>query len=324
LYIFVVDDHSSDGTAETARKAADEAGFWDRLTVIDGAALPAGWTGKLWAVHQGVEQALLIQPKFLLLTDADIYHSSENLARLLTGAGRGQYDLTSLMVRLHCEAAAERLLIPAFVFFFFLLYPPEWIRDPQSTTAGAAGGCMLVRPKALARIGGIPAIRGEIIDDCALARAVKCSGGKVWLGLTADTTSLRGYESFDDISQMIARTAFNQLRHSSWLLVGAVAGLILTYLVPLALLVSGYWPAALLGSIAYLMMSLSYLPMVRFYGLSSAWALTMPLAAVFYMVSTVRSAFNYWSGRGGEWKGRVQDVQSSVDEQTRRASSNPL
>ena len=201
--------------------------------------MPPGWSGKLWAVQQGIEQALPLQPQFLLLTDADIQHSPENVATLVAMAERGGYDLASFMVKLHCRSVAEKLLIPAFVFFFFMLYPPEWIRDPRHKTAGAAGGCMLIRPEALARAGGIAAIRNEIIDDCALAAAVKRSGGKVWLGVTPETCSLRAYGSFAEIERMIARTAFNQLRHSTWLLVAALAGLALTYLLPVGLLFSG-------------------------------------------------------------------------------------
>jgi hopene-associated glycosyltransferase HpnB len=308
LHIFVVDDHSSDGTAMVAREAASSTGFADQLTVIAGAALPTGWTGKLWAVQQGVEQALVLQPGFLLLTDADIRHSPGSVAALLGVAECGAYDLASFMVKLHCETTVERLLIPAFVFFFFLLYPPEWIRDPHRKSAGAAGGCMLVRPEALVHSGGIAAIRDEIIDDCALARAIKRAGGKVWLGVTADTVSLRAYESCGEVAQMIARTAFNQLQHSSWLLAGALAGLVVAYLLPILLLFSGRPVAMLLGGFAYLLMSLSYLPMVRFYRLKLVWALTLPCAAAFYMAATFLSAMKYWSGHGGEWKGRAQDV----------------
>ncbi len=311
LHIFVVDDHSIDRTAEIARQAATGAGYADQLTVITGTALPEGWTGKLWAVQQGVEQALRKDPGFLLLTDADIRHSPENLATLVAIAERGPYDLTSFMVKLHCRTLAERLLIPAFVFFFFLLYPPEWIRNSRRKAAGAAGGCMLLRPEALTRIGGIATIRGEIIDDCALARAIKRSGGQVWLGVSADTASLRVYRSFGEVAQMIARTAFNQLQHSPWLLAGALTGLGITYLAPLLLLLSGSWIAALLGLSAFVMMTASYFPVVRFYGLGAGWALTLPLAAVFYIMATLQSAMNYWSGRGGEWKGRAQDVVRS-------------
>ena len=307
LHIFVVDDHSTDSTAQAARQAANELSQAEQVTVLAGRSLPDGWTGKLWAVQQGIEQAQALHPQFLLLTDADIEHSPDNLATLIALAASGDYDLASFMVKLHCRSLAEKLLIPAFVFFFFLLYPPEWIRDPQRQTAGAAGGCMLIRPAALERIGGIAAIRQEIIDDCALARAVKSTGGKVWLGVTTNTRSLRPYHSFGEIEHMIARTAFNQLRHSAWLLLGAIAGMTLLYLLPLGMLASGGLILAALGGAAYLLMIATYIPMVRFYELNPLWALTLPLSAVFYMTATIHSAMKFRSGRGGEWKGRAQD-----------------
>ncbi len=308
IHIFVVDDNSTDGTDAVAREAATSASRANALTVIAGQPLPGGWTGKLWAQQQGIERALRLHPQFLLLTDADIQHSPENVATLAAVAERGGYDLASFMVKLHCRGAAEKLLIPAFVFFFFLLYPPEWIRNSRRKTAGAAGGCILIRPQALTRAGGIAAIRNQIIDDCALAAAVKRSGGKVWLGVTPDTCSLRAYESFAEIERMIARNAFNQLRHSAWLLAGAVAELALTYLLPVALLFSGSRALLVLGTAACFLMFITYLPMVRFYGRGVLWALTLPFAAVFFMWATLHSAVKYWSGRGGEWKGRRQDV----------------
>ena len=311
LHIFVLDDHSSDGTAEAAREAARSCGRSGALEVISSSALPSGWTGKLWAVQQGIQHALKLHPKFLLLTDADIVHSPENIAQLVSIAEAGNYDLTSFMVKLHCESLAERLLIPPFVFFFFLLYPPDWIRDPNRKVAGAAGGCMLVRPSALERAGGIAAIRNQIIDDCALARAVKQSDGRVWLGMTADTCSTRRYGSLGEIERMIARTAFNQLHHSAWLLLGALVGLTVTYLLPFGLLASGDPELALVGAASWLLMSAAFLPMVRFYGLNPIWALTLPVSACFYMVATLHSALKFWSGRGGEWKGRAQDVVSN-------------
>ncbi len=307
IHIFLVDDGSADGTSEAACEAASTGLRPEALRIIRGQPLPDGWTGKLWAMQQGIEQALQLHPQFLLLTDADIKHSPENVATLVGVAERGGYDLASFMVKLHCHSLPEKLLIPAFVFFFFMLYPPEWIRDPRRKMAGAAGGCMLIRPEALARAGGVTAVRSEIIDDCALARMVKSSGGKVWLGLSPDTYSQRANKSFGEIERMIARTAFNQLRHSTWLLLGATAGLLLLYLVPLGLLLSGLGSLGLVGAAAYLLMWVIYLPMVRFYGLNAAWALMLPLSAVFYLAATVRSALNYWSGCGGEWKGRAQD-----------------
>jgi hopene-associated glycosyltransferase HpnB len=311
IRIFVVDDNSSDKTAEAAREAALDSSRSARLTVIRGQPLPDGWTGKLWALQQGIEQAMHVHPRFLLLTDADIWHARTSVATLASVAERGGYDLASFMVKLHCRALSERLLIPAFVFFFFMLYPPEWIRNPRRRMAGAAGGCILIRPEALARAGGVAAIRGEIIDDCALARAVKESGSKVWLGMTSGTHSMRAYGSFSEIEHMIARTAFNQLRHSVVLLIGAIAGILLIYLLPLLLLLSGSRPLVLLGAVAYLLMWVTYSPVIRFYGLNVVWALTLPLSAVFYLAATVHSALNYWSGCGGEWKGRAQDTTGS-------------
>ncbi len=308
LHIFVVDDHSTDGTAEAARQATTNRSQSNQLTIISGRSLPNGWSGKLWAVQQGIEQALVLHPQFLLLTDADIEHSPDNLAMLLALAESGDCDLASFMVKLHCRSFAEKLLIPAFVFFFFLLYPPEWIRDPRRQTAGAAGGCMLIRPAALERIGGIAAIRQEIIDDCALARTVKSTGGKVWLGVTRDTRSLRPYHSFGEIEHMIARTAFNQLRHSAWLLLGAIAGMTLLYLLPLELVASRAPLLIAIGGTSYLLMTVIYFPMIRFYNLNPLWALTLPLSALFYTAATIHSAVKFCSGRGGEWKGRAQDV----------------
>jgi hopene-associated glycosyltransferase HpnB len=318
LRIFVVDDHSSDGTAEAVRRAAEENAHGQWVTLLRSQPLPAGrknkykWTGKLWAMQQGVHAALALNPEFLLLTDADIEHAPDNVARLVEIANGGGYDLASFMVKLHCRSLAEKLLIPAFVFFFFLLYPPRWIRNPRRKTAGAAGGCMLIRPTALERAGGIAAIRQEIIDDCALARAVKRSGGKVWLGLTPDTHSLRAYKSFSEIERMIARTAFNQLRHSAWLLSGTVLGMLLAFVLPLVLIASGSAKLAVIGGVIYLSIAAAYGPMVRFYRLNPLWALTLPFSGMFYVAATIHSAIKYWSGRGGEWKGRAQDsVRSS-------------
>lgn len=306
LHIFVVDDNSADGTAEAARQAAGLQ--LDRVTVIAGRPLPPGWSGKLWAVQQGVEQALALNPEFLLLTDADVEHSSHNVGVLVSLANNDDYDLASFMVKLHCRTLAERLLIPAFVFFFFMLYPPEWIRDARRKTAGAAGGCMLIRPSALERIGGITAIRQEIIDDCALARSVKQSGGRVWLGASANTHSVRPYNSFAEIERMIARTAFNQLEHSGLMLFGTVVGMLLVYILPLALLVSGSARLASVGAVAFALMCATYFPMVRFYRLNPVWAMTLPASAAFYSAATIHSAIKYWRGRGGEWKGRAQDA----------------
>jgi hopene-associated glycosyltransferase HpnB len=308
ICVFVVDDDSTDGTASLAMDAAVSVDARERLTVLRSEPLQPGWTGKLWAVSQGIQEAMKWNPDYLLLTDADIVHDTSNVAQLVAWAEEQSLDLTSLMVKLHCVSIAEKLLMPAFVYFFFLLYPPRWTSQAKRRTASAAGGCMLVRPAALERIGGIQAIRGEIIDDCALARTLKQTGSRLWIGLSKSTQSRRAYGSFGEIGQMISRTAFNQLRHSPALLAGTIAGLIVTYLLPAMLLVTGRPLAAILGGAAWLLMAVTYLPMVRFYRLPIIWALMLPFAAMFYMAATVHSAWKHWTGRGGEWKGRAQDM----------------
>lgn len=306
LLIFLVDDGSTDGTAGIARSAAVDAGRSEQLSIVH-SELREGWTGKMSAVAQGVDQAVSINPDYLLLTDADIHHEPRNVSRLIAIAEQGSYDLASLMVKLESRTPAECALIPAFVFFFFLLYPPAWTRDSRRKTAGAAGGCMLVRPERLRKAGGIAAIRSEIIDDCALARIVKRSGGKVWLGLAEHTRSTRSYGSFSEIERMISRTAFNQLNHSALLLAGTLLGLAITYVLPVFCIFSGKFDCAMLGMAAWFLMAFAYFPMVRFYRLNALWALSLPAVAVFYGAATAHSAIKFWRGRGGEWKGRAQD-----------------
>ncbi len=315
LELFLVDDNSIDGTAEAARRAADAAdacGVQNKLTIIQGSPLPAGWSGKLWAVQQGVEAAGETRPDFFLLTDADIEHSGTELKKLVALAVNENFDIASLMVRLYCQSPAERMLIPAFVFFFFKLYPPKWIRSASRKVAGAAGGCILIRPEALERAGGIQAIRRAVIDDCALAQAVKRSGGRVWLGLAAEIRSIRPYNTFAEIGRMISRSAFNQLHHSALLLCVSLFGMALVYLAPVLLLFSGSLLPVALGASAWLLMSACYLPLVRYYCISPLWAFTLPAASVFYIGATFHSAMKYWLGRGGEWKGRVQDPSRSA------------
>lgn len=309
LPVVLVDDGSTDGTAALALAAAEKIDKPNLLTVLESRPLPPAWTGKLWAVSQGIEQAMSFSPDYLLLTDADIQHGPRSVAELLERAEAGGYDLTSYMVKLACITTAEKSLIPAFVYFFLQLYPPAWISSSRRRTAGAAGGCMLVRSDMLQRIGGIAPIRSEVIDDCALARAVKRSGGRVWLGLTHSTTSSRFYGTFEEIGRMISRTAFNQLHHSTLLLIGTILGLFLTYLLPPLLLFSARLAPTVFGFAAWLLMSISYYPMVRFYGRSVLWSVCLPGIAAFYAGATIYSAISYWCGRGGEWKGRVQDVR---------------
>jgi len=308
IHIIVIDDDSSDGTAAAAAAAAREAGALSRFTLLHGAALPKGWTGKLWALSQGVAAASRLSPDYLLFSDADTRHGPASVASLVADADTHDRDLVSRMVKLSTATCAERLLIPAFVFFFFKLYPPAWIADPQRNLAAAAGGCMLIRPAALARAGGLQAIRSQIIDDCALARALKNSGARISLDLTAETSSLRSYRSPAEIGAMISRTAFAQLRHSYLLLALTLLGLFLTYLLPAVLLFAGDPLVVCLGLAALALMSLGYLPMVRFYGLSPLWSVCLPLIATFYVGAVIHSAAQYARGSGGKWKGRVQDA----------------
>jgi hopene-associated glycosyltransferase HpnB len=308
IHIMVIDDDSSDGTAEAARNAARGAGALGRFALLRGAPLPRGWTGKLWALSQGVAAAAPLEPDYLLFSDADICHEPTSIGSLVASAESNDRALVSRMVRLSTVSFAERLLIPAFVFFFFKLYPPAWVADPRRKLAAAAGGCLLVRPAALARAGGLAAIRTQIIDDCALARAIKGSGGRIALELAADTRSLRRYRSAGEIGSMISRSAFAQLRHSYLLVAATLLGLFLTYLLPALLLLFGDPPVAGLGLAALLMMSVCYLPMVRFYGLSGAWSLSLPVVAVFYAGAVLHSTVQHARGRGGAWKGRVQDA----------------
>ena len=304
--IIVVDDHSEDGTAALAQQAANEPGASQRLKIHSAAPLAPGWTGKLWALNEGISATSEKGVEFFWFTDADIEHAPDTLRRLVFRAEKNSLDLTSLMVLLQANTLAERLLIPAFLYFFLLLYPPRWIADPNASTAGAAGGCILLRRNVLAPIGGMASIRGEVIDDCALARAVKKNGGKIWMGLTRVSVSLRGYGTFAEIRDLIARTAFTQLHYSFAFLAVALAGLFGTFLLSWILFFAYPGEAWLLVDTAIALMTATFLVTVRFYNLSAAWALTLPFAAVFYGYATCVSAVRYWLGRGGQWKGRAQ------------------
>jgi len=304
FFILIVDDHSEDGTAELARQAAADSGASARVQILSAPPLAPGWTGKLWALNSGVSVAAAANPDLLWFTDADIAHSPETLRRLVSRAQQNKLDLTSLMVLLESRTLAERLLIPAFLYFFLLLYPPYWIATPRAKTAGAAGGCILLRHSALERIGGLAAIRNELIDDCSLARAVKRSGGKIWMGLTRASRSLRSYSGFVEIRDMIARTAFTQLRYSALRLLGTLAGLVLTFVAPVVLSFASnarIWLPALL---AWCLMTASFLCTVTYYRLSPIWSPLLPLSALFYSYATLLSAIRYWLGRGAQWKGR--------------------
>ena len=304
--IVVVDDHSEDGTAALAQQAANESGASQRLKIHSAAPLAPGWTGKLWALNEGISATSEKGVEFIWFTDADIEHAPDTLRRLVFRAEKNSLDLTSLMVLLQANTFAERLLIPAFLYFFLLLYPPRWIADPNASTAGAAGGCILLRRNVLAPIGGMASIRGEVIDDCALARAVKKNGGKIWMGLTRVSVSLRAYGTFAEIRDLIARTAFTQLHYSCAFFAVALAGLFGTFLLPWILFFAYPGEAWLLVDTAIALMTATFLLTVRFYNLSAAWALTLPFAAAFYGYATCVSAVRYWLGRGGQWKGRAQ------------------
>jgi hopene-associated glycosyltransferase HpnB len=308
LHIIVVDDHSSDDTSQIALRAARSTDREARLRVIKARPLPSGWTGKLWAISEGLSEARSVAADYFLLTDADIVHGPSSVTNLVARAEAHNYDLVSLMVKLHCETFPERLLIPAFVFFFLMLYPPSWIARKGLRTAGAAGGCILIRPSALVAAGGISAIRTELIDDCALARAVKRSGGSLWLGLTSETISIRRYTTFAEIGSMISRTAFTQLRHSTLLLFGILLAMALTFAIPVALSLAGTGAARILGLSAWLLMSALYSPICRFYRAPILWTPLLPAIALFYTGATIHSAISYWLGRGGQWKNRVQDL----------------
>jgi hopene-associated glycosyltransferase HpnB len=383
--VIVVDDHSDDATAQFAQQAARELGVESRFTLLRAAPLETVWTGKLWALHCGTAisgcaptasapesatdarrthanwESAAVSPTYYWFTDADILHAPDTLSRLVSRAERHHLDLTSLMVLLQAKTFPERLLIPPFLFFFLKLYPPRWIANPRHRTAGAAGGCILLRRDALDRIGGLTSIRNEVIDDCALARAVKSpvaqplmaelrrppsshehtsppdhpplpdqnashpeaprlsavpkdpswesqpaslTTHRLWLGLTRTGISLRAYNSFSEIRDMIARTAFTQLRYSALLLLGTLVGLLLTYIAPIALLFAHNPEHRILALWSWTLMSLLFLPTVRFYRLSALWAITLPVAAAFYVYATLLSAARYYVGRGAQWKGR--------------------
>jgi hopene-associated glycosyltransferase HpnB len=343
LNVFLVDDRSTDRTANFAEGVAYALNKSQQLHIISGEALPPGWSGKLWAMEQGIKNAVetlhvtsLQKPDYFLLTDADIQHDVSNLRRLVAKAVQEDLDLVSVMVRLRCESFWEKFLIPAFVFFFQKLYPFRWVNSPNNPTAAAAGGCILIRREALEQIGGIQVIRQTLIDDCALARAVKERGrggewgnggvgegergrqgnssfapvpGRIWLGLSTLTRSLRPYPTLGTIWDMVARTAYTQLDSSPLLLLGTLLGMTLIYLVPpvgvILGLIWGNWAIAFIGLCTWLLMTLAYLPTIRFYKCPLWLAFCLPAIAFLYTMMTLDSALRHWQGRGGAWKGRV-------------------
>ncbi len=327
LRVVLADDHSTDDTAAAASRAAQAAGAAERLDLVAARPLPAGWTGKLWALEEARARAGALCPgaAYLWLSDADIEHGPGTLRRLVAKAETERLNLVSLMVALSCRGVWERLLIPPFVYFFQMLYPFPWVNDPERRTAAAAGGCVLLRREALARAGGFAAIKGELIDDCALARRIKDlappHGGEtrargIWLGLATGSRSIRAYRGLGGIWRMVARSAYTQLRHSPLRLAGALGGMALAFLAPplvgLGAALHGGAVAALIGLAAWSLMALSAAPTYRLYRQPAWSAAALPLAALLYGAMTLDSAVRHWRGRGGAWKGRVRPAPREV------------
>jgi hopene-associated glycosyltransferase HpnB len=301
LKIVLVDDNSSDGTGALARELAVTD---RRLSVLDGELLKTGWTGKMWAVSQGLRQTETLAADYVLFTDADIVHGPGHLASLVSRAERDQLSLVSEMVRLRCESLAERATLPAFVFFFQLLYPFRWVCDPERTTAAAAGGTMLVAQEALRRVDGVNRISRALIDDVALAREIKRGGHRIWLGHGEQVVSERRYAGFSDVWKMIARTAYVQLGYSPWVLIGTCVGMLLVYVEPV--LASLFATGALrwAGAVCWTGMAIAFQPTLWRYRRSPAWGLLLPVIGLFYLMATISSAVRFYQGRGGQWKNR--------------------
>ena len=296
--VIVIDDASTDGTGDIARQFP--------CTVLNALPLQDGWTGKLSALNAGI--ARVEDADFIWLTDADIVHAPDTLTRLVTKAHHDSRDLVSLMVKLRCVTFWERLLIPAFVFFFQMLYPFRAVNDDRSRTAAAAGGCVLLRRSALEQAGGLAAIRNAVIDDCALARAIKRSGGKIWLGLADASHSLREADDLETLWSMVRRTAFTQLRHSVLLLAGTLVTLGVIFLWPPLIALTYPWHGhgwlAVGGLVAWLAMAVTYGPTLRDFGRSPWQGLFLPVTAALYAAMTLDSGVAHWRHRGAQWKGR--------------------
>jgi len=303
IHIVVVDDESSDSTLSLV-------GNWPNLHVVQGVALPKGWTGKLWAVQQGLNyvKAHLPSATFILMTDADIKHGRKNIRELVFKAETESLHLVSLMVMLRTKSFWEKLLIPAFVFFFQKLYPFSWVNDPKKKTAAAAGGCILIRRQTLVPADSLKTVRDHLIDDCAIGKEIKAHG-PIWLGITKETHSLRACQSLQDVWNMVTRTAFRQLGYSSIALIVTVVGMVLTYLVPPITLfyglISNHYAVAFIGGLAWVIMSLAYMPTLKYYGEKSWRVFWLPVTATLYTLMTLSSAIRYWQGHGSVWKGRM-------------------
>jgi len=316
LQVVVVDDSSTDGTADVARSLGARSGE-HRVNVVTAPPLPPGWAGKVWAMHTGAVSELARTCEYILLTDADIAHPPDLIRRLVGMAEHRDLDLASVMAHLRATTPFERLLVPAFVYFFGLLYPFRWSNDPNRGTAAAAGGCVLVCRRMLERIGGLKSLRNQIIDDCALAARIKRAGGRTWLGLGRDVRSERGYAGLSGVWHVVARTAYTQLAYSPLRLLGTVVALLLAFAAPPVAVVAGgvglltgadtgaTAAAVAAGVLGWTLMTLSYLPMTRWYGGSALRAVTLPLSAAIYVTMTLDSARRHYRGVGGGWKGRT-------------------
>ena len=302
IKIIIIDDNSSDGTSSQIISG-------ESIQVLRGKSLPAGWTGKLWALHQGLKAGEVFFPdaEFILFTDADIKHNSSNINELMSKCVRNNLDLASLMVRLKVESFWEYLLIPAFVYFFQMLYPFAWVNDARSNIAAAAGGCMLIKKSALNLIGGLSEVKNCLIDDCAIGKALKVRGS-IWIGLSEETVCLRSYRELSEIWRMVSRTAYTQLNLSVLNLLNTILGMFITYLVPVLCLIFGLIidnkVIFFLGLSAYVLMLLSYFPIIKFYKIQFFWIFSIPLAGMLFGLMTLSSAIKHWSGKGGNWKGR--------------------
>jgi len=306
--VILVDDRSEDRTAAIARQAAEQSGFPDRLTIISGHPLPNGWAGKVWAINQGAEHAAAGKADYIWFTDADIAHDAGVIQALVQKATAENLDLVSVMAQLRIDSRWDRLLIPAFVYFFAKLYPFWFVNNPRLRTAGAAGGCILVRRKTLEEAGGITAIRSALIDDCALGKLIKRHGGHLWLGFTQAVRSVRIYGTLHSVWDMVTRSAFHQLNYSIIKLLGTVIGMLLIYAAPPAItligLLTGEIGHAVLGGATWALMALSFVPILR-HQHSPLWqAPLLPVAGILYTAMTVSSAWRHATGQGGMWKGR--------------------
>ncbi len=307
--IFLVDDHSTDKTAELARLVSESQYQMARLVIVPSADLPQGWGGKVWAMQQGLSAvaAHMPQAEYVLFTDADIEHSKDSLRELVARAESEKLALASFMVRLNCTNIWEKFLIPAFVYFFMMLYPFAQVRDAKSKVAAAAGGAMLARMRALKAINGFQDMKGALIDDCTLAKKLK-KEGPIWLGLARETQSIRPYQTLDEIWGMIARSAYNQLGYSPFMLFGCILGMAAVFIAPAVVMACGTGLAQIVGLSGYLAMTVSYLPIMRVYRQNAALALSLPFAAFIYLLATLDSAYLHYTGRGGMWKGRAKST----------------